>query len=317
MKNPTHCILQAASLLLLLSAPRAAWAAKPPTTFEASHQETAVLCGSAKTKVTSIKAFCLRPDGNLLVSDEKNSSLKLISAQDEFIAEWKLDFPAGALVAVEDGSCYAAGKEHIVRLDALGKVTAKWSKPQKTRVPGKSYRSASVTGLAATKDAVYMSVRGDTGYDIIRLTLELKEPKTIIKSLRGCCGQMDIDALGDKLLIAENARHQVGMYDREGKLVSKFGKRDRSAKEGFGSCCGPMNVTVSGGIIYTGETVSPAALIKAFDAEGKQLAVIGSAKGPASCTRMTLGASPDGNTVYMLDGSKRSDVIRVLERKQP
>src|SRR5690606_10520444 len=65
------------------------------------------------------------------------------------------------------------------------------------------------------------------GYAIWRTDQSFASPKQIVKGLAGCCGQMDIQASGGEVFVAENSRHRVVRYDREGKQVGRFGKTDR------------------------------------------------------------------------------------------
>ncbi len=308
-------------------------------TMAETHAVAASLCQAKETRVERITTFCVAPDGNLLVADGSKPQLLVIAPDDTLKATLPLPFSAGAIGCTADGQIYAGGDGRVVRLSMSGEVTGTWDATAAPKAaaagtketgplsgllaafdadkePAKRPRrqSKTVTGLACADDAVYVAMRGQTGYDVHCLSADLSEGKKIITKLRGCCGQMDIDALGNELVVAENSRHAVKIYDRAGKLQRQFGKTDRTCKNGFGSCCGPMNVTVVGDKILTGETVSPSALIKMFDGKGERIAVIGSAKGPASCSRMTLGATPDTATVYMLDGSKRPNVIRVFKK---
>ncbi len=49
--------------------------------------------------------------------------------------------------------------------------------------------------------------------------------KWLSRKLGGCCGQMDIQCDDEHLLVAENTKFEVGIYDRDGKRLSGFGQR--------------------------------------------------------------------------------------------
>jgi len=285
--------------------------------FQTTHSLSRSLCNTEKTRVDSIKAFCVSPNGHLYVSDGRKGQLRVITSDDSLVATLAMPFVVTALACDADGRIYVGGNGAVARVNPQGEVAATWSLPKPAEAVQSTRRVSRVaTGMACTDDAVYVAMRGQTGYEVYRLTTDLADATQIVTKLRGCCGQMDIDALDGSLVIAENARHAVRVCDREGKELRRFGARDRTCKNGFGSCCGPMNVCVAGGKILTGETVSPEALIKLFDAQGKQLAVVGSLKGPSSCRRVTIGATPDLDTVYVLDGRAKPNVIRVLKKKR-
>ena len=42
--------------------------------------------------------------------------------------------------------------------------------------------------------------------------------------------------------VAENSRHRIVRYDRDGKVLAQWGKRSRQDVKGFGACCNPMNL---------------------------------------------------------------------------
>lgn len=137
------------------------------------------------------------------------------------------------------------------------------------------------------------------GYDIWRVNKELEEPKIVLKGVSGCCGQMDIQAKGKQLYVAENTKFRVGVYNQKGKLTSKFGNQDRSGKTGFGSCCNPMNIRCcENGDVLTAE--SSIGTIKRFDASGNLIATIGKAKIGGGCKHVALGHDPNLDRYYMM-----------------
>lgn len=101
-----------------------------------------------------------------------------------------------------------------------------------------------VRSIAIGEEDVFVTCPANLGYgyDIYRVSKELDEPRVVVKNVSGCCGQMDIQAKGKQLYVAENTKFRVGVYNQKGKLTSKFGSQDRTGKTGFGSCCNPMNI---------------------------------------------------------------------------
>ena len=174
-------------------------------------------------------------------------------------------------------------------------------------------RRAEVTGLAVTDQDVFMAVPApsDFTYRVYRFSHALQEPKLVVEKLRGCCGQMDIQAHDGKLWIPHNARHTIESHDRDGKELSKFGKAGKVKAADFGGCCEPKNLRVlPNGDILAAES-GPPTCIKRFTADGKfkeVVAVVANAKG--DCVRVTVEVSPDGNQCYMLDTTR--DAIRVF-----
>lgn len=169
--------------------------------------------------------------------------------------------------------------------------------------------------VAVSHDHVFL-VSNETagyGYAVWRCDRTCESPVKIIGGLRGCCGQMDLQLAGDKLIIAENSRHRVLVTDFEGVTVTTFGKRDSNDKEnGFGGCCNPMNTcrAPDGGLL----TSESHGLIKRYALDGSFQGVVGVANVASGCKNSTVGISADGKTVYFLDVTK-GRIVRFTQRE--
>ena len=167
-----------------------------------------------------------------------------------------------------------------------------------------------VSSISVTDSAVYVTCRMVKGYgfEVWRLNGEFEDAKQIVEGLRGCCGQMDVHARGNELFVAENARHRVARYSNDGKLLNTWGKGDRKGIEGFGSCCNPMNVCFGPGeIVYTAEDTT--GRIKKYKPDGTLLGVVGRVKVVPGCKDVSIAATPDGKTVYMVDITRGQIVV--------
>jgi hypothetical protein len=124
---------------------------------------------------------------------------------------------------------------------------------------------------------------------------------------------MDIQARDSKLWIPHNGRHSVETRDRDGKELSKFGKRGKVKAEEFGGCCEPKNMRVlASGDVLVAES-GPPLCIKRFSASGKFLGVVALLNVKSECVRVTVEMSPDGNSYYLLD--TQHDAIRIFTAK--
>jgi len=120
---------------------------------------------------------------------------------------------------------------------------------------------------------------------------------------------MHIAAKDGMVFAAENARHRVVRFDRDGKMVGAWGRMDRTGVEGFGSCCNPMNIYFGAdGLLYTAEATL--GRIKRYTPDGQFKGVVGTAKISAGCINVTIAASRDGQRFYMLD--RTGQCVRVL-----
>lgn len=211
------------------------------------------------------------------------------------------------------------------RIEALEKKPAdKLSKVEKTRLTAyqrqlNSYEEMSkqlsasvsvesvmansmrITSIAAsTKDVFICCGNLDgPGYAVWRTDHDLKNAKEVLTGLRGCCGQMDVQCCEDQIVVAQNTSFSVGIYDRDGKEASSFGKGDRSSLAGFGSCCNPMNVrAMPDGSILTAE--SSIGHIKRFKQDGTFVGYVGKARIGGGCKHCAMGYDAKSDQYYMM-----------------
>lgn len=159
-----------------------------------------------------------------------------------------------------------------------------------------------VPGLAVTDKDVFVAVSATKGYgyDVWRMDHEFQNPVQIVTGMRGCCGQMDIQAQDGDVYVAENSMHRVVRYNRDGEMICQWGKNDRTGKEGFEGCCNPMNLRFgANGEVLTAESGNGA--IKRFDKEGNFLGLLGNATLQGGCKHVAIAATADAGRVFMLD----------------
>jgi hypothetical protein len=314
------------------------------TAWKPACNEVGLIQAGDSKRPGSLKNFCLNAEGNVLAC--VGSGIRVYSPKGELLKTLPLEINPSAICVAKDGVIFAAGSGQILKLDSAGKVLASAASPvanetvaitketedmiketaQQTRRPYKEQlaqmktnlekRRSDVTGLAVTDQDVFMAVPSpnDFTFRVYRFSLALVEPKLVVEKLRGCCGQMDIQAHDGKLWVPHNARHLVQSFDRDGKELSKFGKTGRVKASDFGGCCEPKNLRMlANGDILAAES-GPPTCIKRFSADGKfkeVVALVNNAKG--DCVRVTVETSPDGRRYYMLDTTR--DAIRVFASK--
>ena len=174
------------------------------------------------------------------------------------------------------------------------------------------------TAIAATESEVFVSCPETSGYGygVWRLSSDLKVNSQVVEGGRGCCGQFDIQTDGKNLFLAENTKFQVGVYDRNGKALSSFGKKSRTDIDGFGSCCNPMNLCCrADGEILTAE--SSIGHIKRFDCEGKFLGFVGTATVAGGCKHVAIGFDSARNYYYMMHQDLSHVAVLVPKEKAP
>jgi hypothetical protein len=277
---------------------------------------------------------------------EPAPGIHVYSPEGKLLRTLPLEIKPEAIAVSGDGTLFVAGDGKVLKLDASGKVLASAASPVLSEpvVVGKDVeemikemartsresesdlrrkikenleqRRSEVTGLAVTGEDVFMAVPApnDFTFRVYRLDHALQNPKLVVEKLRGCCGQMDIQAHAGKLWIAHNARHQVETRDRDGQQLARFGKSGRVKAQDFGGCCEPKNLRIlANGEILAAES-GPPTCIKRFSAAGKFLGVVAVADAKGDCVRVTVERSPDGSRYYLMDTEQ--DAIRVFARKE-
>lgn len=154
------------------------------------------------------------------------------------------------------------------------------------------------------------------GYDVWKTAYDFTGGEIIVTGLRGCCGQMDVQACENGIYVAENARHRVVYYDAQGTEAGQWGDRDRTGVTGFTSCCNPMNVCFGpGGDVFTAE--SNTGRIKRFTAAGEFVSCVGDVELVPGCKNVSIAVSPKADRVYMLDLTRNHIVLMTVADSQP
>lgn len=181
-------------------------------------------------------------------------------------------------------------------------------------------QAMAVTSMAASADKVFVCATDPSngGYSVWSLDHDLnpESGKVIITDLRGCCGQMDIQCCDEKLIVSENSSFQIGIYDLQGKRINSFGRMDRTSREGFGSCCNPMNaLPLADGTLLTAE--SSIGHIKHFDVDGKLIGYVGKASIGGGCKHCAMGYDAANDLYYMMYQDKNQICVLGDREKHP
>jgi hypothetical protein len=171
-------------------------------------------------------------------------------------------------------------------------------------------RARRTHSITASEKDVYVSCPAMAGYGfgVWRTDEKFGQAKEIIKSLSGCCGQMDVQCCNDELYVCENSRHRVVRFDRDGKEIGQFGKRDRTGEgENFGGCCNPMNLCFNKqGNLYVSESNG---VVKHFTPAGEYLGIVGIAEVQPGCKNSCVGVTADDSRLYYIDVYKSQIVV--------
>lgn len=181
-----------------------------------------------------------------------------------------------------------------------------------TEIDPASIAAPGIRAIAVTSEHLFIccnSMEGP-GYEVWKSNLDLAEPKLLVEGLGGCCGQFDIQATEDLLVLAENTKFQVGIMNHDGKRLTSFGKSNRMGGDGFGSCCNPMNLRCcENGDILTAE--SSIGTIKRFNRDGELIGTIGKAKIGGGCKHVAMGYDQTRDRYYMQYQDKNAICVLV------
>ncbi len=257
------------------------------------------------------EAICVHRDGTIFVGGA--GQLTKLDQRGNALATADLMALTELEPEQEEPAEEVAGKKSSI-LEALAKAlisAAPVPKPGGTisdlqQVPRP--RRNNVTGIAVSDQDLFVACPAPkgSGYAVYRMDHNFENAELIVEGLRGCCGQMDIQAHNGELWIPHNAKHRVERYDRDGNKLASFGKTDRKAADGFGGCCEPKNVRFGpDGDIYCAES-GPPNTVKRFSPDGEFRGIVVLDDFDGGCVRTTVEVSRDGRDVFVLDTTNNS-----------
>lgn len=167
-----------------------------------------------------------------------------------------------------------------------------------------------VRAVSSGGDAIFVVVPEASGYGFSawRYDARLENPEQVLSKLVGCCSQMDVQVIGDRLAIAQNRKHCVELTSFAGETIATVGRRIGGADPvGFGGCCNPMNTCPApDGSLLTSESDG---VVKRFDAEGEFVEVVGKAEVRGGCKNSAIAIEPDGSRLYYIDSTRGSVLV--------
>jgi len=245
---------------------------------------------AADTKCQKLSSFCLDREDRFLLCDMMKKRLRVVTADDKLVKDYDLGFGPQVVACRTDGSILVAGSGKIALLNAQG------AKQLEAALPD---GATTATSVGAGGNDIFVCCALKTSYAISRFDEKLQNPTTIITGLRGCCGQMDFKVHDAHLYVAHCTKFLVEKYDRTGKLLSSFGKRDNGTSQSFKGCCEPKNICFDAkGDLYTAESKSWT--VKKFTAKGEYINFIGTIPETGDCVRAAIACTKD-NRIYLLD----------------
>ena len=213
---------------------------------------------------------------------------------------WKASRRLFSVAVADDGTVYAGEEGQIEIFDGGGKLLRAWRHP---KLAGR------VTAIGFTGDSV---LAGDTWdraiqrFDRNGTFLNSIGKDNPVNGLLIPNGVVDFGVAPNGAIYAANpGKHRVERYAPAGELLGHIGRFDGNDPAGFTGCCNPTGVAI-GRAIYTTEKAGPR--VKAYDFEGKLLAVIAAGVFDANCKNMDIAVDAQGR-VYVADTVQRAILV--------
>jgi sugar lactone lactonase YvrE len=299
-------------IAVFLSAATASTKKAAPKTVSAPPPKGSIGVAS-DTKCQRLSSFCLDREDRFLLCDLMKKRLRVVTADDKLIKDYDLDFCPQVVACRADGSILVAGCDKPVKPDT-GKIALLDAQGKKLLEAALPDGATTATAVGDNGKDIFVCCQLKTSYAVSRFDDKLQNPTTIITGLRGCCGQMDFKVQGGHLFVAHNTKFLVEKYNRDGKLLSSFGKRDDGSSQSFKGCCEPKNICFDkDGHLYTAE--SKAWTVKKFSAAGAYINFIGTIPETGDCVRAAIACTKD-NRIFLLD-YPRNFIRPVLPGKAP
>jgi len=246
--------------------------------------------GQFKNTLTSL---AIDAHGQLYAAGD--SAIKLFDAGGQLRSRWAASQPVISVAVASDGTVYAGQLRQIEIFDAGGKLLHTW---RNQKLAGR------VTALAFTGDSVLAGDAWDRAihrFDRAGNFLNTIGKDTAVNGFLIPNGVVDfgVDAHGT-IYAANPGKHRVERYRPAGDLLGHIGRFDGNDPAGFTGCCNPTNVAI-GAAIYTTEKAGPR--VKAYDFDGKLLAIIATDVFDANCKNMDIAVDAHGR-VYVADTVK-------------
>lgn len=172
-----------------------------------------------------------------------------------------------------------------------------------------------ITSIAANSSDLFVCCGGKGyGYEVWRVNHEFAAPEKVVEGLSGCCGQCDIQATDQNLVVAANTKFAIELLDRDGKPVSRI--ENPEGKAAFGSCCNPMNVRCcDNGDILAAE--SSIGWIKRFNKDGEFVGTVGKARIGGGCKHVPIGHDAKLDRYYMMYQDRSEICVLVPKDEAP
>ena len=260
------------------------------------------------TTVPGARGLAVGPDGSLYVA---GGEIQVLDPQGSRLKSIPLQGAARCVAVDRAGRIYAGIGDHVEVFDRDGSRIARW-KPFD--------RASVVTAVCAADPEVWVADAGRKtvwrcdALGKVKARFAEKDPARNVPGLVIPSPYFDV-AMGPdgRLRVADTGRHQVEVYDLEGRLVSAWG-HPSPAEDGFCGCCNPTDIAVlPDGRVATSEKKLPR--VKLYGADGRFLGVIAGTDGfDPETAGIDLAADAQGR-IFLLDPARRE--IRIYAEGKP
>jgi hypothetical protein len=241
-----------------------------------------------------------------LAGDEE---IRVFTAAGEPVRRWPTSRPAWSVAIDPEGRIWAGEQERLEVFSAEGRLEETWSDEE---------RFGLITALAVTASEVFVAdartrwihrLGRDRG---LRNHIGDRHRKGGFHIPNGVL-DFALDPNGT-VVVANPGMHRVERYRPDGEALGHFGRFGQHDPAGFPGCCNPTNLALGpAGEVVVSEKAGPR--VKAYDAEGRLLAVVAGAEDfDPGCKNMDLAVDGEGR-IGVLDPVAR--VLAVYQSAGP
>jgi hypothetical protein len=249
-------------------------------------------------------------DGNIYISGK--DSIEILDSGGRVKNIFRINGNANCISVDQDKKMFIGLEDHIVVLRPDGTQEAEWTSPGPDAV---------LIEIVTDGQGVFVT---DFGYKIVyhydrsgNLLNKIgqKDPEMGVPGFIIPSAYFDIAMDPDGYLwVANSGRHELEKFDRNGKLLGKWGSAGLDIA-GFSGCCNPTNIALlpGGGFVTSEKGIER---IKIYDADGNFVCVVAF---PSSFDPGTSGldlAIGNNGEILVLDPKRK--LVRIFEMaKQP
>lgn len=277
------------------------WLLETEITMPYQHVQNIAGKGTAPGQFTSaLRGLALDRTDRLFAAGD--AEIKVFATNGSLVTRWPTAQPGFSVAVADDGRVFVGEAGQIEIFSPAGRLVDTWRHAKRF---GLVTAIGFVKGDVLCGDAAGRAIRR---FDAHGTFLNDIGANNRMQGFLVPNGVVDFSVDGEGVVHATNpGKHRVERYTPDDRLLGHIGRFDGIDPAGFGGCCNPTNVCVSGtDRIYVTEKADPRA--KVYDLSGRLVEVIADRVFDPNCKNMDLAVDSRGR-VYVADTAKLTVLV--------